>query len=570
MGLSGSGFVAVLVLITRLVQAQTPAPVETRAQALLRQTPAGRELDVPCDQLVGIGKALFDLGKQAQTESLDRAASAFRLAERAGRCGGSVPLLGSALTELSATLLGTGSLDASLAAAKESVDLLGPLDDAVAAASAWNALGNVYWGLNQMDAALDAFGRSIDLSRKIGDRHGEARTLNNIANVLKYRGDYPSALENYTRAAEILESAGDTRRAAIVVNNISLVHSLRGDVPTALEFCRRALEMARGEGDKVALGKGLDTIADLYRSLGAYDLAMQSYQQALGIRTALGDKAAIMETTLNIGLVHFAQGDYELAIAAFKDSIRLNRQWDLRDDVVVAEGMRNIGAAAWRLGQRGRAEADFRESLAIMRRSGQRSREAEVLNDLGQLALADGRLDDSQRLLDESLAIRRALGDQSGICETLTSLAATRLAAHHAQAALDFAHQALDNAAARDQPELWWKAQTVAASAYIRLGHLDAARAALAEAIQSIEQVSSRLAGAESLRLRFFEDKLSPYHAMMALLIRQGSLGEALELAERSKARVLTQLLKITRDDHTNSLSADERSERIRLRDTLQ
>jgi len=138
-------------------RAQTdPASPRVRAQQVLTTTKSGHEGNVPCDALEGLGQPLIELGKEAGGSSLDRAAIAFRLAVRAGRCAGSEPLLAAALTELSATLLGAGSLDASLAAAKESVELFGRLNDRTALASAWNALGNVHWWLNEMDAALDA------------------------------------------------------------------------------------------------------------------------------------------------------------------------------------------------------------------------------------------------------------------------------------------------------------------------------------------------------------------------------------------------------------------------------
>jgi hypothetical protein len=111
-------------------RAQTdPASPRVRAQQVLTTTKSGHEGDVPCDALEGLGQPLIELGKEAGGRSLDRAAIAFRLAERAGRCAGSEPLLAAALTELSATLLGAGSLDASLAAAKESVELFGRLND---------------------------------------------------------------------------------------------------------------------------------------------------------------------------------------------------------------------------------------------------------------------------------------------------------------------------------------------------------------------------------------------------------------------------------------------------------
>ena len=241
----------------------------------------------------------------------------------------------------------------------------------------------------------------------------------------------------------------------------------------------------------------------------------------------------------------------------------------MHDESLVAEAMRNIGAAAWRLGQRERAAANFRESLAIARREGLRLQEGVLLHDLGQTAFADRKTAEASRLFDRALEIRRSLGDQAGVTETLTSLASTRLAERRYDAALDLARRAVDNAVAHDQPELLWQAQTAAGVAYRRLGRPEDARRALSDAVRSIEQMSTEVTGGADLRQRFFEDKLSPYHELLALLVEEHSFGAALDLAERSKARVLAQLLRGNRADENTVLAADEKRERARLRDAL-
>ena len=275
------------------------------------------------------------------------------------------------------------------------------------------------------------------------------------------------------------------------------------------------------------------------------------------------------ETTHNIGLVYFSQGEDELAIAALKRALRLDRDWKMVDDAVEAEALRTIGAAAWRLGQHGRAAADFRESLAVVRRTGNRYREAEVLDDLGQIAFAERRLPESSRLFEESLAIRRDLGDRAGICQSLTSLATARLLADRPKAALELAMLALDSPVIREQPDLLWPAQTVAGRAYRRLGRTADAKALLNQAIQSIEQIAIGAPASEGLGLHFFEDKLLPYHELIALSIERHELEEAIRIAERSKARVLTPLIGTVRADEARLLTDAEKRERGRLRDAV-
>jgi CHAT domain-containing protein/Tfp pilus assembly protein PilF len=560
--------VAIVLFMAAAVRAQTPPMAPgARAQELLSRTKAGQEGDVVCGELdEAVGNALLHFAEQAGGASNERLTVAFRLAERAGRCAGWEPLVGAALNGLSNVLLGRGQFDRALAVAEESVRIHQSLPGS-GLAEAWNRVGNAHYWLNDPRAALEDFHRALDLSTSAEDRLGQARVWNNIGNVHKSVGALDLALDSYTRAHQTLEDIGDRARDAVVTNNIGLVYFYRGEYATALEYNRRALELNRAVGDQVHVAASLDSLGNIYRALGAYRLALQSFQQALTIRTSLDERTGVMETSHNIGLVHFSQGDYELAIDAYKRGLRLNRA--LHDQSFAAKALRNIGAAAWRLGQRERAAANFRESLAIAQRQGLRTDEGEVLHDLGQMSLVDGRIGEASHLFDRSLEVRRRVGDQAGITETLTSMASARLAERRHGLALDLAQQAAGNAAVHDQPELLWEAQTVAGQAYRRLRRPDDARSAFSESIRSIEQLSAQVVSDESLSQRFFEDKLSPYHELIALLVEERSSGEAFELAERSKARLLTQLLRGNRADENPILADNEKRERARLRGAL-
>jgi hypothetical protein len=98
--------------------------------------------------------------------------------------------------------------------------------------------------------------------------------------------------------------------------------------------------------------------------------------------------------------------------------------------------------------------------------------------------------------------------------------------------------------AAHDQPELLWQAQIVVGVTYRHLRRPDEARRALGDAIRSIDQLSTQVVRDDILRQRPLENKLAPYHELIALRIEAGSPGKALELGQRSKARVLTRLLR--------------------------
>ena len=539
-----------------------------RARTLAATTKKGQEAEVPCAQLdEGVGKALLDLGEQARTRSFEPAAVAFRLAERAGRCAGSDALIGAALNALSDTLIGLGNFDEALTTARESVDIHTRLHDDVGLAEAWNRVGNAEGWLDHIQPAQEAYQRALDISTAAGDRAGQGRAWNNLSNVHRLFGELDAALDYLTKAQRVFEELGDWSRAAVVTNNIGLVYFNRGEYGTALEVNARAQELNRKVGDVPRLAASYDSAGNIYRALGDYGRALESFQQALALRTTDGDRVGFMETTHNIGLVHLSQGDYQLAIDAFRHGLRLNRE--LRDRGFDGEALRNIGAAAWRLGQRDRATANFRASLVIVRREHVRVTEAELLRDLGQVALAEGHVAEARRQFQQALQIAESAGDQAGITDALTALATTTLIEHRPDAAVELGERAAANAGAHNQGELLWPAQTVVGIAYRQLHHSEDARRSLEAAVRSIERLSSATSGGETLRQRFFEDKLSPYHELVELSIEDKAFGEALELAERSKARVLTQLVHGRSPDEDQLLTVDEKRQRNHLRDAL-
>jgi len=561
--------VVAIVLAAVSVRAQTSASPDAVVQDLLSHTRAGQEQSVPCDRLdAGIAQALIDFGQQSRTVPLERLTTAYRLAERAARCAGADRLVGAALNALSDVLLERGQFDAARAAAQESVEIHGRLHDEAGLAEAWNRVGNLEWWVGNMPAALASFGRAVEHTPP-DDRVGQARAWNNIANVYKGLDDFDAALDYYGRALSTFEEIGDRARTSVVINNIGDVHFRRGEFATALDFNARALAINRALGNEVRLAASLDLAANIHRARGAYDAALRAFGEALTIRTNAGDRLGAMETTHNIGLVHFAQGDYELAIAAYKQALHQNQVWDLRDQMLVAEALRNIALASWRIGQRDRAVANLRASLAIAEHEHRPMDEAAVVNDLGEVALAGGRVARAADLFSRALDIRRRVGDQAGITETLSSQASTRLAARQPGEALRLARAAADNATLHDQPDLLWNAQTLIGVAYRRLGRPADAREALGDAVRTIEQLSTHVGVNENLRQQFFENKLSPYHELIALLVDQRAFEEAVEIAERSKARALTRLLQRSSVDEVATLTADEKRERLRLRDRL-
>jgi CHAT domain-containing protein len=134
---------------------------------------------------------------------------------------------------------------------------------------------------------------------------------------------------------------------------------------------------------------------------------------------------------------------------------------------------------------------------------------------------------------------------------------------------LEFAERAAEIARQVGLRELLWQSRTTAGRAYRSLNKPTQARQALEEALTTIESLRTQVAGGEQEQQSFFEDKVSPYHALVELLVAQNQTSEALVYAERAKARVLLDVLHSGRVNITKALTANEQERERNLNNQL-
>jgi CHAT domain-containing protein len=185
------------------------------------------------------------------------------------------------------------------------------------------------------------------------------------------------------------------------------------------------------------------------------------------------------------------------------------------------------------------------------------------------MAVEAGRYAQADGLLKRALEAREALKSRAGAAETLNALAELRLATGRPREALDLARRSAEIARAFEQLELRWEADTLSGVAHRRLGQTEAARRSFHQAVEVIDGLRLQVVGRAQGRERFFESKLSPYHELISLAMADGSATEALEMAERSKARALADLVQSGRVDVGAAMSDGDRREERRLRAAL-
>jgi len=114
-----------------------------------------------------------------------------------------------------------------------------------------------------------------------------------------------------------------------------------------------------------------------------------------------------------------------------------------------------------------------------------------------------------------------------------------------------------------------WEMYQLSGVAHWANNEPDLSRRDLEAAVTEIEAMRDTVVGGEIVLQHFFEDKLSPYHDLIEVLLQQGDCDGAFAYAERSKSRVLLDVLKRGRRYAKKIMSPSEQIEEASLRRKL-
>ncbi|MCM3903281.1 MAG: CHAT domain-containing protein [Pyrinomonadaceae bacterium] len=319
--------------------------------------------------------------------------------------------------------------------------------------------------------------------------------------------------------------------------------------------------------NKLLTADTLSKIGSVNYSQGNYGLALAYYHKSLRLREALGDKAGMVTTLTGIGNVHFVQRSTDLALEYFQRSLALGQEVGNRRPI--AHTLIGLGVAYRDRGDYALALEHFEKSLKFSEELGERLLASYALYQIGFANQVRGNYDLALEYYRKSLTLKEALNERRGIAETLNDIATVQYEQGNYRSALETAARAVAIAREIGFRETLWEAPTTAGRAHRMLGQPEQSRHAFEEAIAAIEDFRTQVGGGEQELQRFFENKVSPYHAMIELLAAQNDHREALAYAERAKSRVLLDVLQTSSARITKAMTAQEQEQERRLRSEL-
>lgn len=382
-------------------------------------------------------------------------------------------------------------------------------------AEALLALGRIEAKRGAYDRAEAQLQRALALAELAADGRRAARAHEELSYAKLDRRLLAAALEQALAALAIHQRLASPLGRARALERLAVIFLFQGDPEDALAAAGRSLAAAEEpEGNAASAALAHQARANALRQLGRHDEARAELETALALRRAIGDPHEQAWLLARLGQLAAELGRPKEALERYRTALEI---WtSLEEWRPAAWYLIEAARASQRLGQTDRAGELYRAAIELAERIELPYRSL-ALGGLARLEAGAG--DRAAALLDGRRAVEaaQATDNLAMIWMALRDLAEVELAFDERQAALD---------------------------------HLRAALAAI-EALRAESIPSDRAKRAET------EERQGVFARTVGLLFDSGLPAEALEVAERARARASLDLFASAGASETPEVAAE-------------
>lgn len=305
-------------------------------------------------------------------------------------------------------------------------------------------------------------------------------------------GKWDEAESRLTETVAEAVKNGDRYREVLALNNLGMGMLVRNRCDEALQWFERVLSFS--DLDQMLVYSGAMNNAGIcYARLGRFDRAVAVQQQAVESHQRRGVATYQEQALGELGSTYLLQNDVERARPYFQQALKIAS--DIGNDEDAALWAGNLASAALVSGQLDDAER-YNEEAKRLNPASRANRVAWTTLYSGRIAAARGRSDDARRLFEQALA------------------------------------------SSEGQPRLKWAAHEGLAGIANDAGDKAAARRHFEDALAAIERTRADLLKTD-YKLSFLSELIRFYRNYVDMLVDQGAIERALEIADSSRGRVL-------------------------------
>ena len=402
------------------------------------------------------------------------------------------------------------------------------------------SIGSSHFRRSDYAAASHALGEAIAIQAEIGDDAGRARSLHFLGRVRFKSAAYVEARQLYLESLEIFETMGDRRGTSSVREDLGDLDQERGFFADALAYYQAALADREAIGDRRGRVYALHLVGRCYMLQGANREALVWFERGAKEARTIGDEGGLALALYHMGIALHRQGLSEEALVRYGEALALKRK--LADRRQQAWILARMGDAHASLGRWEGALARYRQAVVLWRQIGDRRGIASGLDKAGLAYFRLARYDESLAVLHEAAGILES-GQPAFLAPVLALSGRAEAARGNSIRARELGDAAIDLARAHANDQVLWEVAHRRGWIERALGEREAALAFWRESLGTIESLRARLVSADEARAGFLEGKQAVYADTIEVLMELGRVEEALEFAERARARAFLDLL---------------------------
>jgi len=421
----------------------------------------------------------------------------------------------------------------------------------------WNEAAEVWRGkyspedLRTWESRMDQF-RSND--------NAVALCLNAIGVIYQNEGDLQNALKHLDQSLEITRRINFEKLTARNLMWRGLVLWDLGKAEEAFKSLTESVEIAQRLGSIGIAGTSIHMLSHIARGRGRYREAMQYAEQAVEIAKDQGNDMLMMLSLYDIGMIHKQQGNLDKAAGHLARSLELarklnNRKWS-------AFNLAELGDICSRREDHSCATENYRQAIEFFGVLNHKKGLASTYNKMGRSQLRMQTIKLALASFEKAHQIAAEVGMKSLVAETSLNMGKAFDRMGKPEEALARTDEAIVLYREIDVPDLLRESYFTKGTLLERKGDIPGAERSYKESVKVLETLRQDVAGGEEEMLAFVEIRGQAYQKLIAILLSQGKVSEALDYLERSRLRKLRDQF-----DQLAPRLGDEKEEKAKARE---
>ncbi len=435
-------------------------------------------------------------------------------------------------------------------------------------------MGNIYYLQGKYDKSVWCYEGAINLNRESNDHINLEINICNLGNVYSGRGQYRKAIEIYSQSLKMAEKTNEADAICRNLGNLGIAYSNLMEHEKGLDYLNKALKIARDSKLEKREILWLGSLGNAYSRMGKNSEAVNKYEEAAGKAKKIGDQWSVVNYQGNIGIIYLNTGEYRKAMKLFLTALEYSEK--IGDKKAEASFLCNMGIIYENLGLLNQSLQYQMKALAKAKEMGDRYSEGVYLGNIGNIYKQSGDHKKSEEYYKQALDIASELEDLRGQGMNLGNLGNACFDQKKFKESIEYYEKALEIARKSCNPisegirlgnmagayrelgqykkalELYNTALPLTTGlgnnqssiiqyvgrglTYEKLNRLDDAIADMVKAVEIVETVRSDL-GIEEFKNSYSNRYIYIYYELIELLMMKNRIQDALEYAERAKAR---------------------------------